>query len=85
VTAGSELVAELAEVDELCDLRFADDQLRTVLDLAIVVGEPVAQRIARVVGPLDDVDVLLLDAIENPHRARALALCMQQDWIAACS
>src|SRR5213075_1606912 len=68
VTAGAELVAELVEVDELRDLRFADDQLRTVLDLAIVVGEPVAQRIARVVGPLDDVDELFLDEIEYRHR-----------------
>src|SRR6185503_2540989 len=69
--AGTELVAELAEIDELRDLRFADDQLRTVLDLAVVIGKPVRQRVARVVGPLDDVDELFLDEIEYRHRPRS--------------
>ena len=39
VLAGTEGVAELAEVDELRRLRLAHDELRAVLDLLVVVGE----------------------------------------------
>ena len=39
VLAGAEGVAELAEVDELRDLRFAHDQLRAALDLLVLVRE----------------------------------------------
>src|SRR5207237_3105704 len=59
---------ELAEINELRDLRFADDQLRAVLYLLVFVGESVRQRIARIIGPLDDVDELLLDEIQDRHR-----------------
>ncbi len=68
VLARTERVAELAQIDELRDLRFADDELRAVLDLLVLVGEPVRKRVARVVGPLDDVDELLLQEIDDRHQ-----------------
>ena len=67
VLAGAERVAELAQVDELRRLRFADDELRAVLDLLVVVGETPADGVARVVGPLDDVDELCLDVVHQAH------------------
>src|SRR5262249_46358300 len=67
ILAGAELVAELPDIDELSDLRFANDQLRAVLDLLVVVGKAKRQRVARVIGPLDDVDELLLDEVEDRH------------------
>jgi hypothetical protein len=73
VLAGPERVAELAQVDELRDLRLAHDELRAVLDFLVLVGEAVRQRVARVVRPLDDVDELLLEEIDDGH-ARILAL-----------
>src|SRR6185437_4000994 len=54
-----------AEINELRRLRFADDQLCAVLDFLVVIGKAVRQRVARVVGPLDDVDELLLDEIQD--------------------
>ena len=39
VLARAEHVAELAEVDELHDLRLADDELRAALDFLVVVGK----------------------------------------------
>src|SRR5439155_15423970 len=41
VFSRTERVAELAQVDELRDLRFAHEQLGTALDLLVLVGEPV--------------------------------------------
>jgi hypothetical protein len=46
VLAGTERVAELAEVHELRHLRFAHDQLRAVLDLAVLVGKAIGERVA---------------------------------------
>src|SRR6185437_13490215 len=54
-----------AEINELRRLRFADDQLRAVLDFLVVIGKAIRQRVARVVGPLDDVDELLPDEIQD--------------------
>ena len=56
------------EVDELDVLRLAHDQLRAVLDRLVLVREAVRQRVARVIGPLDDVDELALDEIHQAHR-----------------
>src|SRR5262249_10889753 len=67
VLAGTEGVAELPEIDELRDLGFAHDQLRTALDLLVLVGKAVGERVARIIGPLDDVDELLADEIEDRH------------------
>ena len=72
VLAGTERVAELAEVDELRDLRFAHDELRAVLDFLVLVGEAERQRVARVVRPLDDVDELFLEEIDDRHRVSML-------------
>jgi len=64
VRARPELVSKLAQVDELRDLRLADDELRAVLDLLVLVGEAERKRVARIIGPLDDVDKLFLQEIE---------------------
>ena len=74
VLARTERVAELAEVDELHRLRLADDQLRPVLDRLVVVRKAVRERVARVVGPLDDVDQLALDEVHDSHSGGILAL-----------
>src|SRR5439155_8547568 len=67
VLARAERIAELAEIHELGDLRFADDQLRAAFNLLVLVGKPEGERIARVIGPFDDVDELLADEVENGH------------------
>src|SRR6185369_17590156 len=67
ILARPESIAELAEIDELRDLRFADDQLRAALDLLVLVRKAVRQRIARIVAPFDDVDELFLDEIHQRH------------------
>ena len=64
---GRERVAELAEVDELRDLRLAHDQLRAVLDRLVVVRKPPGERVARVIRPLDDVEQFALDEIHDAH------------------
>ena len=56
------------EVDELRLLRLADDQLRAVLDRLVVVRKPERERVARVVGPLDDLDQLALEEVHDAHR-----------------
>ena len=65
--AGAEQVAEGAKVDELRLLRFADDQLRAVLDRLVVVRKAVGQSVARVIGPLDDVNHFALEEVGNSH------------------
>ena len=72
VLARPEGVAELAEVDELHHLRLADDQLRAVLDRLVVVRKAERERVARVVGPLDDVDQLALDEVHQSHSGAIL-------------
>ena len=64
---GLERVAELAEVDELRHLRLAHDQLRAVLDRLVVVRKAVRERVARVVGPLDDVEQFALEEVGDAH------------------
>src|SRR5262249_33297199 len=65
--AGAEGVSKLAEVDELRDLRFAHDELRAALDLLVLVGKTIGERVARIIGPFDDVDELLADEVEDRH------------------
>ena len=74
VLAGPEQVAELAEVDELHHLRLADDELRAALDFLVIVGKPVRQRVARVIGPLDDLDQLALDEVHQSHVRLLIAM-----------
>src|SRR5690606_20334856 len=57
----------LSEVDELHHLRFADDEFRAALDLAILVGPAIRQRVARVIGPLDDLDELTAEEVAQGH------------------
>ena len=67
VLAGPEQVAELAQIDELHHLRFAHDELRAALDLLVVVRKAVRERVARVIGPLDDLDELAAEEIGQAH------------------
>ena len=75
VLARLEGVAELAQVDELCDLRLAHDELRAVLDCLVFVGKAPGERVARVVGPFDDVEQLALDEVHDAHRCHSLGDC----------
>ena len=47
--AGAERVGVLAEVDKLRDLAFANDQLRVVLDLFVIIRPAVRERVARII------------------------------------
>ena len=67
VLAGAERVAELAEIHELSRLRLADDELRAALDGLVVVREPVRERVAGIVGPLDDLEQLALQKVHDAH------------------
>jgi Zn-finger nucleic acid-binding protein len=67
VLSGTESVAELAEIHELRDLRFAYNQLRTVLDGPVGVRKPVRERVSRTVGPVDDLDVFAFEEIHQTH------------------
>ena len=69
VLARLEGVAELSEVDELRDLRLADDELSAVLDGLVLVGELPRERVPRVVGPFDDLEQLALDEVHDAHRS----------------
>jgi hypothetical protein len=68
----AERVPEFAEVDELRHLRLAHHELRAILDFLVLVGKPEAQRVARVIRPLDDVDELFLDEVDDRHRVPPL-------------
>ena len=65
--ARRESVAELAEINELRDLRFAHDELRAVLDFLVVVRPAEAERVARIIGPFDDFDQFAFDEIHESH------------------
>jgi hypothetical protein len=67
VLARPERVAELSEVHELRDLRFADDELRASLDFLVLVRKPEGERVARIIGPFDDVDELTANEICYAH------------------
>ncbi len=66
-----EEVGRLPLVDEEGRLVLAHRQLRAHLDLLVVDGEPVDERVGRLVQPLDDLDELradlLLDVVEQAH------------------
>jgi hypothetical protein len=66
VLAGPERVAELAEVDELrtCDSRTMSCAPRLI---SLSRRETERQRVARIVGPLDDVDELAANEIGQAH------------------
>ena len=60
-------VAEFTQINELRDLRFADDELRAALDFLVLIGKPERERVARIVRPFDDVDELFLEKIGQSH------------------
>ena len=66
---GAELVAELAQVDELDELRLAHDELGAALDRLVLVREAVGERVPRVVRPLDDLEQLAPDEVHQSHSA----------------
>ena len=62
-----ERIAELSQVHELRGLRLTNDELGAVLDCLVFVRKTVRQRVARVIGPLDDVNQLALDEVHQSH------------------
>ena len=60
-------VAELAEIQELCDLRFAYNQLRAVLDRLVGVRKAVREVCLVSSVPFDDLDILALDEVDQTH------------------
>jgi len=66
-----ELVGELAPVHEHRALALAHDQLRAVLDLVLVAGEPPRQQRPRIIDPFDDVDELVAKLRHQPHVSRS--------------
>ena len=73
VETGGEDVGQLPLVDEDRGLAFAHGQLGAVLDLVALALEAPDHRVAGVVGPVDDVDELAGQEVEDAH-ARALSL-----------
>jgi hypothetical protein len=67
VHARLEHVGDLALVDEDRDLALAHGKPGAHLDLVVVAGEAPHDGVAAVVGPLDDVDELALDLVDEPH------------------
>ena len=55
------------EVDELRHLRLAHDQLCAALDRLVIVRKAERERVARVIGPLDDLEQLALQEIHDAH------------------
>ena len=71
VLAGAEQIGKLPGRHELHQLRFADDQLCTVLDLLVLIRPAKRQRVTRVVRPFDDIDELVADDVEQSVHARS--------------
>ncbi|OPZ11062.1 MAG: hypothetical protein BWZ07_02267 [Alphaproteobacteria bacterium ADurb.BinA280] len=67
VLARPEQIGVLASSHKLRQLRLAHNQLRAVLDLLVVIRPAVRKRVPRIVGPLDDLDQLAFDEIQNAH------------------
>ena len=67
VLARAEEVGHVALVDEERHLRLADDELATLLDLEVRRGKAPGQHVVAGLGPLQDVDELLLDEIHHTH------------------
>jgi hypothetical protein len=73
VLSRSEQIAELSKIDKLHRLRLTDDELSAALDFLVLIREPEREGVARVVGPLDDLDQLAFDEVHQTH-ARASPL-----------
>ena len=74
IQAGGEHIGQLAFVYKHSRLPFADCQLGTVLDFVIVPFEPPDHRVAGVIGPVNNVDELTAQKIENRHGQKLLFL-----------
>jgi len=66
---GPKVSPNLAEIHELRDLRFADDELRAVLDFLVHVREPEGNGVARIVLPLDDLEKLCFEIVNQTHNS----------------
>jgi hypothetical protein len=64
---GPKGVAELPQINELCHLRFAHDKLCAVLYFLVVIRPAKAERVARIVGPFDDLDQFAFDEVHEAH------------------
>src|SRR6185503_64944 len=79
VLARLERVAEFADMDKLRHLRLTHDQLCAVLDRLVLIGESPRQRVARVVGPLDDLEQFPFDEVHYSHWSlRSLSMLKAQ-------
>jgi hypothetical protein len=67
VLPGTEEVGRLALVHEERGLRVAHGELRALLDLHVAHREAPGEDLVAVLGPLNDVDELLLDEVKKPH------------------
>ncbi len=67
IKPGREHIGQLAFVDEHRSLTLADGQLGTVFDLVAFALKTPDHRIAGVIGPVDNVDELAREKIENAH------------------
>src|SRR5262249_22512135 len=68
VLPGPKRVPDLAQIAELRHLRLATDQLRSTLDLLVLIREAKGKRVTGVVLPLDDVQELLYEKVDDAHR-----------------
>jgi hypothetical protein len=62
-----EEIRDVPLVHEQSGLRLADDQLPALLDLEVRRGEAPGEHVIAGLGPLQDVDELLLGKAQNPH------------------
>jgi hypothetical protein len=67
VGAGAEHVGHLAFIDEHGHLRFAHDQRGAGLDFHLRHRKTPGEHAIAVLGPLDDIDKLLLDEVHQRH------------------
>ena len=78
VAARLEDVGQLAAVNEDRHLAGTYDQLRAVLDLVAVSGEPPHQSVAGVVEPFDDVDDFFTQTIQQSHGTSSFELTLMR-------
>src|SRR5205807_134032 len=69
VLAGPEQIGRLALVHEQRRLGLAHGELGALLDLHVAHGEAPGEDLVALLGPLDDVDELLLDEVKKTHPA----------------
>ena len=84
VFTGAEGVDVLTQIDELSFLRFANQELGSVLDLLVLIRKTPTEGVARVVFPLDDLQELCLEVVDDAHGACFFVwrrfLSRNRDW-----